>query len=133
MSIEVARFLDNTEYSTNAMINFPRKLYRHPSLRVSCHIETSAVYDDWPYLVTKVQKVNCKTKDFVLFLLRWVSERRNWFSPYERYERRKRNFLYRKLFTPYLNVFLYTKVIYLSVISFIAHRSGTRKCAIYAS
>jgi len=35
MSIEVARFLDNTEYSTNAMINFPRKLYRHPSLRES--------------------------------------------------------------------------------------------------
>jgi len=72
MSIEVARFLDNTEYSTNAMINFPRKLYRHPSLRESCHIVTSAVYDDWPYLVTKVQKVMRKTKDFVLFLQKRV-------------------------------------------------------------
>ena len=32
MSIEVARFRDITEYSTNAMI-IPRKLYRHPALR----------------------------------------------------------------------------------------------------
>ena len=52
---------------------------------------------------------------------------------YDRYDRRKRNFLYRKLFTPDLNVFLYTKVIYLSVISVIPHRNGIRKCAIYAS
>ena len=38
---------------------------------------------------------------------------------YDRYDRRKHNFPYRKLFTPDLNVFPYTKVIYLSVISVI--------------
>jgi len=64
-----------------------------------------AVYGMSAVVGAKLQKVMRKTKDFVLFLQRWVFEQRNWFSPYERYERRKRNFLYRKLFTPYLNVF----------------------------
>ncbi len=35
----------------------------------------------------------------------------------DRCDREKTNFLYRKLFTPDLNDFLYTKVIYLSVTS----------------
>ena len=41
------------------------------------------------------------------------------YDRYDRYDRRKHNFPYRKLFTPDLNVFPYTKVIYLSVISVI--------------
>ena len=52
---------------------------------------------------------------------------------YDRYDRRKHNFPYRKLFTPDLNVFPYTKVIYLSVISVIYRKDGIRKYAISAS
>ena len=50
---------------------------------------------------------------------------------YDRYDRRKCNFYYRKLFTPDLNVFPYTKVIYLSVISVIYRKTGIHKNAIY--
>jgi hypothetical protein len=35
VSVEVARFRDITEYSTNAIINFQLKSYRHPALRES--------------------------------------------------------------------------------------------------
>jgi hypothetical protein len=53
MSVEVARFLDNTEYSTNAII-IPQKSYRHPALRESALAYT--VYGTSAILVAKVQK-----------------------------------------------------------------------------
>ncbi len=57
-------------------------------------------------------------------------------NDYEGYERTKSNFPYRKLFTPDLNDFLYTKVTILSFISFISFISGKdsiRKYIISAS
>ena len=49
------------------------------------------------------------------------------YDRYDRYDREKCNFLYRKLFTPNLNVFLYTKVVYISVISVIHNNKRIRK------
>jgi hypothetical protein len=54
MSVEVARFLDNTEYSTNAII-IPQKSYWHSALRDRC-FDACAVYSYLPVVECKDSK-----------------------------------------------------------------------------
>ena len=44
------------------LLFYQRKSYRHPALRD--HAEACVVYDDWPILVAKVQKI-FETKSFL--------------------------------------------------------------------
>ena len=54
MSIEVARFLDNTEYSTNAII-IPQKSYHHPALRDQVILGSFTTIGQ--YLIAKIGKI----------------------------------------------------------------------------
>ena len=55
MSIEVARFLDNTEYSTNAII-IQRKSYRPPALRDQVVLGSFTTIGQ--YLIAKITRIS---------------------------------------------------------------------------